>query len=101
MAGIERVMTIRVLVTGGRSYADRDTVFATLDALHAERGIVVLATGGAAGADRLADAWATARGIEHCRFSPDWRQHGRAAGVKRRGSSYCPGHLMRNAMIEA
>lgn len=83
VAGIECVMTIRVLVTGGRDYADRDAVFATLDALHAERGIVALATGGAAGADRLADAWAAAQGIERHRYTPDWQQHGRAAGVIR------------------
>ncbi len=74
---------IRVLVTGGRAYADRDHVFATLDALHAERGIAALATGGAVGADRLADAWATVRGIVHRRYTPDWQQHGRAAGAIR------------------
>lgn len=77
---------IRVLVTGGRDYADRDRAFAALDELHAERQITALATGGAAGADRLAEAWAASRGVPSCRYTPDWQEHGRAAGVIRNTS---------------
>lgn len=71
---------IRVIVTGGRTYTDRDRIFAALDALHSAREIAALATGAAAGADHLADAWAITRGVEHHRYAPDWQQHGRAAG---------------------
>ena len=55
-------MTRRVIVCGGRHYADADRVFAVLSRVHAERGIVLLAHGacpvGRGGADMLADEWA-------------------------------------------
>lgn len=51
---------MRVLVTGGRDYSDRATVFRELDTLHAETTITVLIHGAASGAD----AWARSRGGE-------------------------------------
>lgn len=52
-----------MIVTGGRSYADRAKVYSTLDALHAEEPIAFLSHGMAPGADTLADAWATERDV--------------------------------------
>jgi hypothetical protein len=71
---------VKVLITGGRSYVDRATVFRELDALHAETTITVLIHGAATGADSLADAWSKSRGVEVIACPADWSRHGRAAG---------------------
>ncbi len=74
---------MRVLVCGGRDYADEAAVFAVLDLLHAERPISVLIHGAARGADTLAASWARRRGIQGQAFPANWRKHGKAAGPVR------------------
>ncbi len=72
---------MRLLVCGGREYADRDFVFRVLDAVNRKRPISVLMHGACpTGADKFADDWLKARGIEPLRFPADWRKYGRAAG---------------------
>jgi hypothetical protein len=88
-------MPRRVLVTGGRDYRDRDTVYRTLDALMADGGIAVVIHGACSewrngkrvlrGADRWADEWAWERGVEPIPCPADWVTHGRAAGPIRNG----------------
>ena len=73
----------RVLVCGGRDFADREFVVRTLNALRSERGVSAIIEGGAAGADSFAAEWAIHVGVEHLRFTADWRGHGRAAGPRR------------------
>ena len=72
--------TRRVIVCGGRGYADRDRVFAVLDELHAELPIAVVAHGDAPGADRLATEWALRRGTLTSAYIAQWERDGRAAG---------------------
>lgn len=67
---------MRLLVTGGRSYQDREYVWSTLDSI---RPTLVLC-GGASGADRLASDWARAHNVPVEVFPADWKTHGRAAG---------------------
>ena len=74
---------MRFLVTGGRNFADRDFLFATLDRLHAEHHFTLLIHGDARGADRLAGEWAQDRGIDVLACPADRKRHGRAAGPKR------------------
>lgn len=76
---------MRLLVCGGRDYADRENVFRALDELHREPGIAVVIHGAAKGADELAAEWAKARGIEQETYPADWKKHGRAAGPIRNG----------------
>lgn len=65
----------RLLVCGGRDYADADTVARTLDRVLRERGIAVLIHGAAGGADTLAAEWAKARGVPVLAFKvKDWRR---------------------------
>ncbi len=71
---------MRVLVCGGRAFADRALLDATLDRLFALRPFEVLIEGDANGADRLAGAWAEARGIAHLVFKADWEELGSKAG---------------------
>lgn len=74
---------MRVLVTGGRDYQDREQLFATLDKIHAKKPITVVIHGDAAGADSLAREWATANGVAELPFAADWNKHyGRAGNVR-------------------
>lgn len=71
---------MRVLVTGGRKYANQARVYAALDAVHAKHGITLIIEGGATGADRFARGWAIARGVPFETCEADWVRYGNAAG---------------------
>lgn len=71
---------LRVIVTGGRDFADRDLLFRTLDRLHLERGFALLIHGAARGADRLANDWAKERRVPRHPVPADWDGLGPAAG---------------------
>lgn len=73
----------RVLVCGGRDYADRDTLYRVLDAAQHSRGLSVLIEGGASGADALAREWASDRGVQVLTFKADWARLGKRAGPER------------------
>lgn len=79
-------MSIRILVCGGRRYRDRERVFQVLDSYARVFTIEVVIHGDASGADKLADEWAKARGIEVQPFPANWTKFGRAAGPIRNGS---------------
>jgi predicted Rossmann-fold nucleotide-binding protein len=78
-------VTLRLVVCGGRDYADVWAVHKTLTRLHAERGIAAIIQGGAKGADELARIWASEHDIPVETFDADWKQHGKAAGPIRNG----------------
>ncbi len=71
---------MKVLVTGGRNYSDRESVWRELDKIHSARSISLIIHGAASGADTLAAGWATAAGVEVVSCPADWKRHGRAAG---------------------
>lgn len=77
------LVPLRVLVCGGRQFTDRDLLEDTLDRLHRARGFTVLIEGDAIGADRMAGAWAEARGVDHRVFRADWDRLGAKAGPRR------------------
>ena len=54
---------MRVLVCGGRAYADRQALYDVLDKLHSLHKIETVIAGGAKGADSLAEGWARERGV--------------------------------------
>lgn len=70
---------MKVLVTGGRDYADWDTLQRVL----ASFPITSLAHGGASGADTMAGQWAGMNGVPNQAYPAAWRLHGKAAGVIR------------------
>ena len=72
---------IVVLVTGGRDYTDKDTVFRELDNLAPDFVI----EGGAKGADSLAEIWCETRGVHYARVPALWDSKKRAAGPLRNG----------------
>ena len=69
-----------MLVCGSRDYTDRKHLWDTLDQLHAITPIGLVIEGGARGADRLARAWAIARGIEFKAYPADWKRYKKRAG---------------------
>jgi hypothetical protein len=73
-------MQQRVLVCGGRDYADQGQLYRVLDAAHAANPIVCLIHGGARGADTLAADWALERDVLCNAYVADWGRDGKAAG---------------------
>lgn len=83
---------MKICVTGGRDFADRDWVFNFLDRIHANdmRGgpqyprrlsrLTHIVHGGAKGADTLAGEWARERGIQEVVCPANWDRNGKAAG---------------------
>lgn len=81
---------MRVLVCGGRDFADRDSLESYLTRFHEIRRITMLIHGGAgyrdedgrivAGADILAGEWAEFNGIPTMMFPANWTAFGRSAG---------------------
>jgi len=79
-------MGIRVVVTGGRHYADREAIYAILDALDAQYGIDELAHGACpyGGADILAEDWAKAREVPYRGYPAKFKRTGqKSAGPLR------------------
>ena len=76
---------MRVLVCGGRHYAERKAdeaaeIYFALRDIHEKTPITALIQGGAAGADRCAADSAKELGIKVVTVRADWRTHGKAAG---------------------
>lgn len=74
---------MRVLITGGRDFADIARLEETLNLLHASNTIKLLIHGAAKGADTLASQWAIKNGVEELACPADWKRFGRGAGPLR------------------
>ena len=90
-------MTFTILVCGGRTYDDWPKVCSTLNAVCDKRSLwdmepasmlamptaskVRVVTGGAPGADSMAETWAKELVLaEYREYRPDWKQYGLRAG---------------------
>ncbi len=73
----------KIIVCGGRDFADRALLELALDRQIRERGISELHHGDARGADRLAGKYARRNGIPEVKHPADWSRDGRAAGFRR------------------
>jgi predicted Rossmann fold nucleotide-binding protein DprA/Smf involved in DNA uptake len=75
----------RVAVIGSRTFQDKDRLYKILD--KNKNKIKMIVSGGAAGADSLANEWAKERGFPCLIFYPKWKtedgQHDRGAGFRR------------------
>jgi len=74
---------MKVMVCGGRDFADREALFLAMDRANARRAISMVIVGGASGADALASEWAEARGIHCAVVKAMWKFYGKAAGPMR------------------
>ncbi len=74
-------MPVRIIVCGGRDYADRKRVFEVLDHILLTRGIAEVIQGECpTGADRWAREWALNRDVKLTRCRAEWEKHGKRAG---------------------
>lgn len=71
---------MRVLVCGGRHFADAERLGAFLGAVEQHYKITTIIHGGAAGADHLAGKYAEWQKIPAHVFPAEWNRHGLAAG---------------------
>lgn len=69
---------VRVIVCGSRNWKDEEAIHARLEQLPREG--LVIANGGARGADRIAWLWAEDHGVDVETFVARWDDKGRAAG---------------------
>lgn len=72
---------MKIAVVGSRTFEDRQLLEEKLSAL--EEPITEIISGGAPGADTLAQKWAEQHRIPVTVFQPDWKKFGRAAGPQR------------------
>lgn len=75
---------MKILVTGGRAYADVERLEYELHEILKEHApITHLIQGGATGADWLAAAWAWKLGIQVVSCNANWDHYGKGAGAVR------------------
>ena len=75
---------MRVIVCGGRTFSDKDFLWAVLDQMHSgSNPISAVLHGAAHGADELAAQWADARGIYQQGYEADWSTKTKWAGPLR------------------
>lgn len=71
----------KIAVVGHRKFTDYERLQDVLDEVYPD--IEMIVTGGAPGADSLAEQYARERGIDITIFRPKWTTHGKAAGAVR------------------
>jgi hypothetical protein len=99
-------LKVRILVSGGRTFgalpnvpfeppytgyqeaivkaeAEKALFFKVMDAANKKYEIECIIEGGAKGADRLAQKWATLNNVTLHTCKADWNKHGKAAGIIR------------------
>jgi len=76
----------KLIIAGGRSYADRDTMVREVNKVWAEalpnRALIVI-SGMARGADSMAHSIAVSSGVAVQKFPADWDKFGKSAGYRR------------------
>jgi predicted Rossmann-fold nucleotide-binding protein len=80
----QQIKVVRLVITGGRDYGDKQAVYEALDAVkkkHPE--LKVLIHGDARGADTLGKEWALERGITPEPYPANWNKYKNGAGPMR------------------
>ena len=73
----------RVAIVGSRSFNDYPLLKECINEMHQEKSITEIISGGARGADALAERYAKEHGIPLTVYVPDWKHQGRGAGIQR------------------
>ncbi len=74
---------MKLAVVGSRTFNDYDLLKRKLDVIHEKKVITCIISGGAKGADSLAEKWSKENSIETLIFKPDWDKYGKRAGFLR------------------
>jgi hypothetical protein len=72
-----------VAVVGSRSFCNYGLLASILEEFRKDHPHISLVSGGAAGADRLAERYAKAHRLPMTVLKPDWKTHGKKAGLLR------------------
>lgn len=73
-------------VVGSREFSDLNFLTHILNAAYLRWGPFILVSGGARGADKMAERWADANGLQKIIYLADWQTYGKIAGFKRNKS---------------
>lgn len=74
---------MRVLVVGSRTFSDYELVKQTLDGLLPKDADIEIVSGGAKGADSLAERYAKDKNYALKVFPSEWDKYGKSAGYRR------------------
>ena len=82
---------MKLAIVGSRNYSNYTQACQQIDIALSQwskspSDVTEVVSGGAAGADKMAERWARERGIPVKVFKPDWDKHGKAAGPLRNQS---------------
>lgn len=82
-AAADRTTGQRVVVFGGRTFADERMMFSALDDFHRDLHIDLVIEGEQDGADKMARRWAESRGVSFLPVEAQWTALGDVAGNSR------------------
>lgn len=83
VSAMDKPVGIRLAVVGTRTFTDYPVLCKALDAVRTKHAVEKIVSGGARGADRLAERYAKENGIPMQIKVPDWKTHGKRAGLLR------------------
>ncbi len=72
---------MKLAIVGSRTFNDIELLSKTLDSYKSKISFVV--SGGAKGADYLAEVWAKNNNVPTIVHKPDWKKYGKSAGIAR------------------
>lgn len=74
---------MKLAIVGSREFENYDLLCAEVDKIKQTQAIELIVSGGAKGADTLAERYATLNHIPLMKFKPDYKQFGRNAPLQR------------------
>lgn len=74
---------MKLAVVGSRGFNDYDLLAKEIDAIRKDKNITTIVSGGADGADALAEKYAIENGLGIIVITPEWNKYGRRAGYIR------------------
>lgn len=82
---------MRVVIAGGRDFTDYELLQVKLNILLSKTQDVEIVSGGAKGADTLAERYAKEHSYPFKLFKADWKRYGKSAGYRRNNemADYC------------
>lgn len=74
-------MSIKLAIIGSRSFSSYNDLDIAIKDLNFDLALII--SGGARGADQLAESWANAKKIAFKAILPQWKKYGKGAGIVR------------------